>query len=144
MTDLAARVEELRRRAPKATVRHIAEPPAFKFDEAAVGIARAAIAAGNDWGDVALEVVRRWLEANEYLHVDQIRPHLPELPEDANLQAFGGVITRAKAAGWISHVQMTLPGWDGPPVLAGVESNASRGGLKALWRSNIYQGTRST
>lgn len=137
--DLAERVEQMRLRAPRAQRQSIAPPlTPLVFDPAAQGIAQAITAAGDQWATDALAVLRRYLETHEWLHVDDIRPHWPELPEGADARAVGAIITRAKAANWIIDIPVAIPGWTGPPVVAATESTSSRGGLKTLWRSNLY------
>lgn len=151
MSDLSARVDAMRAKAPR-TLPYQPEPSP---DPTSEGMAVAAESTGDEWGDRALAVIEHHLKLNPYLHVSLLwapegharHPndgYLPELPDGViHGKALGVAISRAKSRKWMEKYELSVPGWDGPPVYAAVETTVSRGGLKPLWKSNLYLNGRN-
>lgn len=89
------------------------------------GITRSSDAAGDDWNDRALELVRTYLEQHPEFFGDEFWPFAEANDLEFRGRALGAVVTKANRAGW-----MTKAGYR-----PSVRSNLSP---KVVWRSELY------
>ena len=97
------------------------------------GMAQSAATAGAEWAAQASGLLRAFLEAHEYFHVDAYWPWACDrgLEIGPSPRAFGQVVRGASKAGWMTRTDVALP------------SVRSRMSPKPVWRSLLYSGQRT-
>lgn len=96
------------------------------------GMAQSAATAGGEWAAQASGLLRAFLEAHEYFHVDAYWPWACDrgLKTEHVAQAFQ-VVRGASKAGWMTRTDISRP------------SVRSRMSPKPVWRSLLYSGPRT-
>lgn len=94
------------------------------------GMAQSAATAGADWAAQATDLLRQFLVAHEFFHVDAYWPWAMDRGLDVgpSPRAFGQVVRGAAKHGWMTRTDIALP------------SVRSRMSPKPVWRSGLYRG----
>lgn len=122
-----AAAEAARRRQPHAVTEATSLP---------VGAMHVEAAAGLDWTEAAIDVVRQIAEQRPYLTIDDVRPHLP--PTE-HTKARGAVMSQAAARGYIAKDRPDGPEQRPAGAYVCLPSDSCNGSPRPLWKSLVYQ-----